>query len=607
MNIKGIVAKHIKGIDRLDIACDLFPNQPNFLVAPNGAGKSSLAVGFQTLRRDKIKLSESCQFQGREWDDSELTLCLEDGQMLTANDKQNDISKQFDIAVINSGLYAKQTVRSFGGRSIAEAKVCVPDVVLCSKIPSRCDAGYSVKEMKASFDSSLRKLIFNFSDLLDSPLFLEKLAENNCFFASCDGSGYRSRIELFLREFALLDGTRNDILKRSVDCSGIEKVRPLKTMVELISSDLDCDAEHFLYLNAIQLNRYCLANREKIRTRLSRLRYEERKKRARELLDAINTTGLEIEIHERQRKGLVIELPDRSRVSNGELDVMHFAAELIAAESRFTKNQAILIVDEVFDYLDDANLLIAQYYLLETIKAFKDRGHCVYLVLLTHLDPTLMGSYRFKTKHISYFGADCGGRIADDMRSILCDRQRAERELPDIYNEISSAYLHFAPNREASRQTVEYLKSKGVPEKHIQPASFAEAMRKEMLEYLSGQQYDVAKICCAMRCAVESFAYAQIAPTLQDDFLSVHGTQGKLEFAEENGVVVPDIFFLLGSLYNSCLHLKGDQKEELIIYRKLDNLVIRQMVSEAWRKATEVLTAPVARMDTGWPRNQLLQ
>lgn len=41
----GITCKHVKGIENLDVRCDFHPNKPNFLVAPNGSGKSSLATG----------------------------------------------------------------------------------------------------------------------------------------------------------------------------------------------------------------------------------------------------------------------------------------------------------------------------------------------------------------------------------------------------------------------------------------------------------------------------------------------------------------------------------------------------------------------------------
>lgn len=36
------------------------------------------------------------------------------------------------------------------------------------------------------------------------------------------------------------------------------------------------------------------------------------------------------------------------------------------------KEKSLLIIDEVFDYLDDANLLVAQHFLLELMKQFED-------------------------------------------------------------------------------------------------------------------------------------------------------------------------------------------------------------------------------------------
>lgn len=38
-----------------------------------------------------------------------------------------------------------------------------------------------------------------------------------------------------------------------------------------------------------------------------------------------------------------------------------------------TKLDNILIIDEVFDYLDDANLMAVQYYITQMIKEFKDK------------------------------------------------------------------------------------------------------------------------------------------------------------------------------------------------------------------------------------------
>lgn len=38
--IAGITCNHVKGIDHIDVPFDFYPNKPNFLMAPNGSGKT---------------------------------------------------------------------------------------------------------------------------------------------------------------------------------------------------------------------------------------------------------------------------------------------------------------------------------------------------------------------------------------------------------------------------------------------------------------------------------------------------------------------------------------------------------------------------------------
>lgn len=56
MVISKIEINNIKGIGNLTINQNIHPNRPNILVAPNGFGKSSLAVAFKTLVANKIEL-----------------------------------------------------------------------------------------------------------------------------------------------------------------------------------------------------------------------------------------------------------------------------------------------------------------------------------------------------------------------------------------------------------------------------------------------------------------------------------------------------------------------------------------------------------------------
>ena len=58
MKISAIEITNIKGIAHNRFQLDLSPNKPNILVAPNGFGKSSFAIGFNSLKTNKIELEE---------------------------------------------------------------------------------------------------------------------------------------------------------------------------------------------------------------------------------------------------------------------------------------------------------------------------------------------------------------------------------------------------------------------------------------------------------------------------------------------------------------------------------------------------------------------
>jgi len=54
MNIKEIELTNIKGIQNKLFSLNLIPNKPNIFVAPNGFGKSSIGIGFNSLKPKKI-------------------------------------------------------------------------------------------------------------------------------------------------------------------------------------------------------------------------------------------------------------------------------------------------------------------------------------------------------------------------------------------------------------------------------------------------------------------------------------------------------------------------------------------------------------------------
>lgn len=78
---------------------------------------------------------------------------------------------------------------------------------------------------------------------------------------------------------------------------------------------------------------------------------------------------------------LVLEFPKANQISNGERGVLCFVGKLFESRSKLRKDRAILVIDEIFDYLDDANLIAAQYFLTKFINDFKGQGKELFLIL----------------------------------------------------------------------------------------------------------------------------------------------------------------------------------------------------------------------------------
>ena len=582
--IKSITVKHVKGISEQVITCDLFPNKPNFIVAPNGAGKSSLAAAFRSLKKGKLKLVEADYYRGEEQADSAVSIELDDGVLLVADKDRNEIINHFNVCVINSGLYAKQIPRYVGGRSLSEARLSVPDAVIWSKVPPRAKINYSIQAVRSLYPEAIRKALANLGNLLSDSHFVEIVCSCAGYKASTKGSRYDAAIQDFLGQLIASGSTREEMLSAKLDYDRIKKVPPIVSLSDLLASELDDARQNTTILNAIQLKRFCEDNRQAIDAFLERKRYEKSRKSVDDLLSAINTTGSEIKTAE-QGGSLVLRYPNRENVSNGELDILQFAGALARARFGLDKQRVLLIIDELFDYLDDGNLIIVQYYILQMIERFSQAGKELFVVILTHLDPSTLESYKFKAKHVSYFGPSGDGSIGGNMRGLLKDRSNCQKRNQDVYDEISSVYLHYSVTPVVGDPTREYLKNKGFPPELIDPPAFIENMRIELSSYINGCKYDAAKVCCALRVGVEQYAYRLLCKDNDKrEFLEIRKTLDRLNYVEGKCGCIPEIFFLLSSLYNGCMHLSAPDEERLVI-RKLDNAAIRSMVTQVAKTA----------------------
>jgi hypothetical protein len=85
---------------------------------------------------------------------------------------------------------------------------------------------------------------------------------------------------------------------------------------------------------------------------------------------------------------------------------------------------------------------------------------------------------------------------------------------------------------------------------------------------------------------VEECAYALLNAGDQATFLDTKKTAEKLKFAAEKGADIPDVFFLLGIVYNSGLHITPNWDNATPIRSQLDHLTIREMITKVVGRPT---------------------
>lgn len=244
------------------------------------------------------------------------------------------------------------------------------------------------------------------------------------------------------------------------------------------------------------------------------------------------------------------------------------------------KEKSLLIIDEVFDYLDDANLLVVQHFLLELMKRFKDAGKSIHVVILTHLDSSQFKSFRFKEFHASYISPVENGAEKGCLHKILVDRRRCQKEQQHIYEAVPSHYLHFSDCQAVSEDVRAYAAQQMIGNAPKEPASFRNEMESKLGDYFSEKPFSSSEVCCGIRIAVERLCFEALTSkeAKQEYSETKKGTEGRLRYAETHGVEVPETFHLLGSIYNSCMRLSNTPGELEIAQRQLGNNNVRHMI-----------------------------
>lgn len=572
--ISNITIKNIKGFSDKDnsIDVDIKSGKINILVAPNGYGKSSITAAFKSLTNSRIKVEKEDIHKENEQLDSALSI-TEDTITYTADKNKNELANHFKVAVVNSRLVAKATSRNMGAFHSVQGHLGINDFEIIHKIPTNCTILYDPKSLKNDFGKN-GKILPNISSLLRDNAFLSQLDD---IYSDLDKQSAKMRqenINGIIQIINALNGTIENIKANFEEksLSELNKDSSYRNIVELINRHKNIKGlELFLYFYQIQ--KIYLSDKPMVKAKVQRAKYELFKQSFDNNLAIIGKTWKNI--HTMEHNGsLVIKMPNATNISYGQRDVLTLSIELLKIKSEIKDGcKLILIIDEVFDYLDPVNMTIVQYYFSQLVEEYRQK--CIlYPIIMTHLSPDYFNNYTFSPRrmNIVYLQKDY------IQPNVNIKRLLVKREEETIKDDIAKFLLHY--NKGEINQRAQF-RNLGLAETWGEGTTFLEHLINEMNKYLRKEaDYDPYSVCIALRIKIEKIVYEKL-PTedKKKEFIQTHKTKAKLEFAENILGELPDIYFILGIIYNDAGHLKDENSEKPVVYR-LNNLIIQNMISE---------------------------
>lgn len=309
-----------------------------------------MATAFAAASHGKMHLNDDDYYQQNPMNIPSMEISYQDEngnrQCVVSNDSLGDISKTFNIYVIKSPIYAKSTSNLAAGYYRGSAKLYIRDIEVCEK-KNKIEIPYKISEMRKRLGTSTP----NLSDFFKSEKELNFIIKNKSLIKKCSTQVTIQKI--------LNDTTSDNAKERIGDLLGISNV---KNLLAALSKEFELsDVEQVQYLLQLVESEKNGAL-ENIQDALDWIDYSKTKQSLDKRLSEFNTTGKEIKSAVRRGK-LVVEFGKADRMSNGERDVLSFLANLAAFSSLVKKKPCILVIDEIFDYLDGTNLLAVQYYL----------------------------------------------------------------------------------------------------------------------------------------------------------------------------------------------------------------------------------------------------
>lgn len=579
MNIKSITIDNVRGLGHWELEQTIFPNRPNILVAPNGFGKSSIATAFASLLGNKIEVKKEDKPNEDEHLTSQLQIILTTGQQLIANKTSNTISDNFDIYVVKSQLLPKATAQRFGKIVTAKASMNIKPTTIYKTIPQKFNFSYSLNNQRRLFGAS-GKVLIDISPLYQRVSFIKKV-ERKIDFHIFDLQTFKKSISSIITDITALSKLKATQIKREIENNSLfgSVCSEFKGLAFLIQGELNiCEVDAMLSAWQYVSVRSCMKG--DYRKAIEYAEYKERRKQLDKTLENLNPVRDRFNIISKEEKrSLIIEWPKAHLLSSGQRDIMVFVAKLMECEFQ-SKRNCILVIDEFFDYLDDANIVAFQYYISSLINGYKKEKRLIFPILLTHLDPNYLKHFCFNDKRMNVcYLKNFNCKINIEMKKMV-----SKREQEIIKDDLDKYYFHFNPNSE----NVDFSNKFSTLSLNVdwgKPIAFKKKIDRECRAYLlePDRCYDPLAVCFSVRQRIEELVYNQLhSEEERNIFLSTHGTNEKLNYAQSIGISYPETYHLLGIIYNHPLHVAGETDISQPLGMKFDNTAIRSMIKHLW-------------------------
>lgn len=582
--ISNITIKNIKGFMDQNNSFDvhILPNKVNLLVAPNGFGKSSIAKGFESLNSNRLDLPDDLYHDKNSPILPEISITY-DNNVLSANKDQNTISSIFDVTVINSGLKATAKVRNIPHRVIKQGIMEVEDIVLRTSIPRTAHVDYNFSEIKTSFGKN-KKVLTNLSETIVQNGTAKLIIEMYPLLEALQKRGPKTITKRIIKQINNQNGTAETILSNSDkqhifdDIEKIDEYQELQNKVSGLRISNTKFSRFEVFFQIIWLYNNRRVNLQEVKRHED---YVNLKNTYNAIIRSIDTTRRNIAAHEQDGK-LIVSFPKADTISNGQRDIITFITSLFKFRMNYNDGKKqILIIDELFDYLDDANVVAAQYFLSGFLSENREN---FYLIILSHITEEHFRGWVLKKKLNTQYIKPIQARASINTKAFIAFRDSLKKTNEANYSALSNYYFHYNPKTNEQDLSAIYQVKNGLKLNWFTGTNLHNDILPELNKYLRDQEsYDPYAVCFALRYACEKKIFTQLR---SDDekriFLEEKKrTTDKLEWAEEAGYDVPVIYYMLGIIFNEAEHITGLEiernKERSCVYR-LDNGAIRQMI-----------------------------